>query len=258
MKRYLSLISELAITGFKLKYNGSFFGYLWSLANPLMYFLVLYFVFTRVFDLGDSIKNYPLYLLLGVTIWGFFAEATSVCMNSIVSNGDLIRKVYFPRIVLPIASSLSTFINLMLNLVVVFAFALVLHVDLTTKIMFIPLYLIEIYFFTLGVSLFLAALFVKFRDIGPIWGVAMQVLFYATPIIYPITLVPDRYLKLMMVSPLAQIIQGFRYSLMSNDIGTSSGTLGIFAFLPVFITLAVFLLGYFSFQKMAAKFAENV
>ena len=123
-KFYINLIKELAITDFKLKYQGSVLGYVWSLIKPLAYFGVLYIVFTKIFKLGDSIPYYPIYLLLGVILFGFWADATSMAMNSIVSRGELIRKVYFPRIVLVIASSITSIITLFLNLIVCFCFSL--------------------------------------------------------------------------------------------------------------------------------------
>lgn len=257
--KYFDLIRELAITGFKLKYNGSFFGYLWSLMKPLFLFIILFFVFNNVFKLGKAIPNYPVYLLIGVTMWGFFAETTSVVMFSIVNNGDLIRKIYFPRIILPVAMSITSFITLILNLVVVFGFMVYTHVPFTLSILKLPLYLIEFYIFTLGVCFFLSAIFVKFRDLGPIWEVVAQTLFYATPIIYSITLVPNQFLmKIMMVSPLAQIIQGARSTLLGVDVVTSSDALGRYGFVPLALAAVVFIVGYLVFQSMSAKFAEEV
>lgn len=256
--KYSELIRELALTGFKLKYQGSFFGYLWSLMKPLFLFLVLYFVFNYVFKLGKAIPNYPIYLLIGVTLWGFFAETTSMCMSSIVGSGDLIRKVYFPRIVLPVAMSLTSFITLLLNLVVVFGFMAVLKVPIHFGLIYLPLILIEYYIFTLGVSFFLSAVFVKFRDIGPIWEVACQALFYATPIIYGANLVPMNILKIMMLSPLAQIIQAARRAILPTDVLTSQAVLGKYWGLPFLFVLLTFGIGYTVFQKQAAKFAEEV
>jgi ABC-2 type transport system permease protein len=256
--KYLELVRELALTGFKLKYHGSFFGYLWSLMKPLFLFLVLYFVFNTIFKLGKAIPNYPIYLLIGITLWGFFAETTSMCMGSIVSSGDLIRKVYFPRIVIPIATSLTSFITLLLNLVVVFGFMLVLKVPIHIDLIYLPLILIEFYIFTLGVSFFLSAIFVKFRDVGPIWEVLCQALFYGTPIIYSVTLVPQRILKIMMISPLAQILQDGRAAILPTDVVTSERVLGIYSFAPFLIVILTYIIGYFVFHKMTAKFAEEV
>ncbi len=257
--KYVGLIKEIAITGFKLKYNGSFFGYLWSLMKPFFLFLVLYFVFNNVFNLGKAIPNYPVYLLIGITLWGFFVETTSICMSSIVGNGDLIRKIYFPRIILPVAVSLTSFITLVLNLVIVFGFMAYAHIGLTYKALLLPLYLVEFYVFTLGVSLFLSSLYVKFRDMGPIWEVAAQTLFYATPILYAVSSIPSAWmLKVMMLNPLAQIIQGARNALLGSNVITSSKVLGVWGFAPFLIALVVVVVGYLIFSKMSAKFAEEV
>lgn len=258
-KSYANLIRELAITDFKLKYKGSFFGYLWSLVKPLLLFLVLYTVFTKIFKLGNSIPDYPVYLLLGITLWGFFAETTNLCMNSIVGRGDLIRKVYFPKLILPVSSSISSLITLVLNLFVVFGFALYTHVPLTINLLLLPLVILEFYVLVLGVSFFLASLFVRFRDVGHIWDVLLQALFYATPIIYPLTLVPNRLLKIIMLNPVAQIIQDFRRIVISPNIESSVSVNGmLLGLFPYVFTVVVFIVGYFIFQKMAVKFAEEV
>jgi ABC-2 type transport system permease protein len=256
--KYVELVRELALTGFKLKYHGSFFGYLWSLMKPLFLFLILYLVFNNVFKLGKAIPNYPIYLLIGITLWGFFAETTSMCMGSIVGSGDLIRKVYFPRIVLPIAASLTSFITLVLNILVVFGFMIVLKVPVGWDLLYLPLILVEYYIFTLGASFFLAALFVKFRDIGPIWEVVCQFLFYGTPIIYAVSSLSPRIVYIMMLSPLAQIIQAGRASILPTDVTTSSQVLGPLWFLPFMFVIITYIVGYWVFQHMTAKFAEEV
>lgn len=255
---YLNLIRELALTDFKLKYNGSVFGYLWSLVKPLFLFLVLYLVFVRIFKVGANVPNFPIYLLLGVVLWGFFAEATNVCMQSIVSRGDLIRKLYFPRIILTISSIITTFITLILNLFIVFVFAVYVGIDFNKSIFLLPVVLIEFCIFSLGVSFFLATFFVKFRDISHIWEIISQALFYLTPVLYPLSLVPAKYLSIIMSNPLAQIIQDARKILISPDIQSSSDILGAMWFVPHAITIITFVVGYFMFQKMAAKFAEDI
>lgn len=257
-KKYSNLVREIAITGFKLKYQGSFFGYLWSLMKPLFLFIILFFVFNYIFKLGKAIENYPIYLLIGITMWGFFAETTSMCMGSVVQNGDLIRKVYFPRIILPIASSLTSFITFLLNLVVIFGFMLVFKIHFTWNILWLPLILIEFYVFVLGVSFFLSSLFVRFRDMGPIWEVACQALFYATPILYAPNLVPTKYLKILMISPLAQIFQAGRAAILPSKVVTSGSVLGPYWYLPFILVAATYGIGYITFAKTSAKFAEEV
>lgn len=256
--KYFELIKRLSATGFKLKYQGSFFGYLWSLMKPLFLFVILYFVFNNVFKLGKAIPNYPIYLLIGITMWGFFVETTSMCMSSVVANGDLIRKVYFPRIILPVSATLTSFLTFVLNLVVVFGFMAFAKIPVTLNLLWLPFILIEYYIFILGASFFLASVFVKFRDIGPIWEVVCQALFYATPILYAPNLVPTKYLRIMMLSPLAQIFQSARAAILPSEVVTSADILGHYWFIPFVIVGITFCIGYFTFAKTSAKFAEEV
>lgn len=256
--KYYDLTRELAITGFKMKYQGSVFGYLWSLVKPLFLFLILYIVFNNVFKIGSAVPYYPIYLLLGITLFQFFIETTSMCMASIVGNGDLIRKVYFPRIILPIAISLTSFITLILNLLVVTGFALFSKVPFTINVLLLPIYLLELYIITIAVSLFLSAVFVKFRDIGPIWEVVTQGLFYATPILYPLSLVPERFWKIIMINPLAQVIQGARSAIIPGEIVTVGSILGKYSVIPILLVFGFLGVSYIVFQKMAVKFAEEV
>lgn len=258
-KNYFGLIRELAVTDFKLKYQGSFFGYLWSLAKPLMFFGVLYIVFTRFFKIGASIPNYPVYLLLGIVLWSYFAESTIVSMSSIVSKGELIRKVYFPRIILTASSSITSVITLMLNLLAVFIFMIFSKIYLTTSSILFLVLLIEFFTLVLGASLILASLFVKFRDVSHIWEVCIQVLFYGTPIIYPLSIVPQKFAKIIMLSPLAQIIQDARSILITKEAITTFEVLQFpYNFIPYGLPFVIFIIGYFIFQKQAAKFAEEV
>lgn len=256
---YFGLTKELALTDFKLKYQGSFFGYLWSLAKPLMFFGVLYVVFTKFFKLGGEIPNYPVYLLLGIVLFSYFTESTSVSIGSIVGQGDLIRKIYFPRIILTISTSVTALITLLLNFLAVVIFMIFSNVSPTTNIIFFPLLLVEIFILTAGVSLFLASFFVKFRDIAHIWEVITQVLFYAVPIIYPLSFVPEKIGKIILLNPLAQIIQDSRYVLITTESETVWKVLQFPYFLiPYVLPIAIFSIGYWFFQKSAAKFAEEV
>ncbi|MHB0867605.1 MAG: ABC transporter permease [Thermoleophilia bacterium] len=257
--KYYGLVRELTLTDFKMKYKTSFFGYLWSLGKPLMFFGVLLIVFTKFFKIGGSIPDYPVYLLLGIVLWTFFTEATFSSLTSIVGRGDLIRKVYFPRIILTISASITATITLMLNLVVFFIFMAVSGVSLPVTSPLFLLVLIEFFVFTFGVSLFLASLFVRFRDIAHIWDVSAQVLFYATPILYPLTVVPGGYSKVIMLSPLSQMIQDSRYLLLSHETGTAYSTLSFpLCLVPYSLPLVMLVVGYWFFQREAAKFAEEI
>lgn len=258
--RYLHLIKEIAVTDFKMKYQGSVFGYLWSLVKPLAYFGVLYYIFTNVFKLGTQIPHYPIYLLLGVVIFNFWTEATTMSMYSIASRGDLIRKVYFPRFVLVISSTITSTITLVLNLIVVVIFALFTGITFGVNALLFVLLLIELYIFVVGVSFYLSALFVKFKDIGHIWEVGNQILFYATPIVYPLKLVPVNAAKFMILSPLAQIIQDSRRALV-DPLALSIKdywSYPVVAFIPLLVSIIILITGYHLFQKMSAKFAEEI
>ncbi|PIZ00072.1 hypothetical protein COY62_04555, partial [bacterium (Candidatus Howlettbacteria) CG_4_10_14_0_8_um_filter_40_9] len=194
-KNYIGLTKELSLTYFKLKYQGSFLGYFWSLVKPLMTFIVLLFVFTKVFKVGGSVEHYPVYLLLGIILWGFFQEMTVISLGAIVENSDLIRKVYFPRIVLVIARGITSLMTFVLNFAVVLIFIFVAGIHLQLPSVLVILLFLELFVLSTGVGLILSSLFVRFRDVAHIWEVFMMAAFYATPILYPLSLVPERFAK---------------------------------------------------------------
>src|SRR5437868_2321876 len=185
-KNNRTLLSELVRTDFKLRYQGSVLGYAWSLLRPLLLFAILYVVFVKFLKIGAGVPHYPVYLLLGIVIWNFFLEMTSQSLGSIVGRGDLIRKIRIPRWIIVLSSSISALINLFLNLLVVVVFLFINHVDLLRTILWLPLLIVEVYAFSLGLSLLLSAAYVKYRDVNYIWEVILQAGFYLTPIIYPI------------------------------------------------------------------------
>src|SRR3954468_8851805 len=152
-KKNRALLAELVRTDFKLRYQGSLLGYAWSLLRPLLLFLILYVVFVKVFPLGKGIPHYPVYLLLGIVIWNFFNEMTVQSLGSIVGRGDLIRKIRIPRWIIVLSSSISALINLFLNLLVIAVFMIINHVDIMQSILWLPLILLEVYLFALGLSL---------------------------------------------------------------------------------------------------------
>jgi ABC-2 type transport system permease protein len=256
---YFNLIRELAITDFKLKYQGSVIGYMWSLMKPLAVFGVLYLVFTVFVKIGATIPNYPAYLLLGIVLWTYFADSTNAAMNAIVDKGDLLRKVYFPRIVILIASSISALITLFLNVMVIVAFILIARIDININaLLFLPL-IAELYVLSLGVSLFLSALYVKYRDFSHIWEVTTQLLFYASAIIYPLSIVPSKYIPTMLTNPIIQIIQDARHVLITPETTIPLNILhGWILFVPYLIPFILLILGYLYFQRTAKYFAEEI
>src|SRR4051812_15143911 len=191
-RRFWHLTWTLAVTDWKLRFFGSALGYLWSVFRPLLLFGVLYGVFTAFFTL-DIVPFYPEALLLGIVLFSFFNEATKGCVNALVAREPLVRKIEFPRAAVPLSVVLGASFNLALNLLPVFVFLLIDGGQVRwTWLELIPLIAL-LAVFTTGVGMLLSALFVRYRDIEPIWDVVLQVMFYATPIFYPIELVLKKH-----------------------------------------------------------------
>ncbi len=260
-KQNRALLRELVRTDFKLRYQGSAIGYAWSLLRPLMLFAILYVVFVEFLKLGRDIPHFPVYLLLGIVLWSFFSEMTNQSLSSVVARGDLIRKIRIPRWIIVLSSSVSALINLGLNLLVVVVFMVIDGVDLTHAVLWFPFVLVEIYILALGVSLFLAAAFVKYRDVSHIWEVVLQAMFYVTPILYPLVLVTNISLqKLILINPMAQAIQDARNLLVSSETLTIAEVFHSSAarLVPLGISVLVLILGVLYFKREAKYFAENV
>lgn len=260
-KQNRALLSELVRTDFKLRYQGSVLGYAWSLLRPLFMFLILYIVFAKFLKLGDSVPNFPIYLLLGIVLWTFFADMTNLSLGSIVARGDLIRKIRIPRWLIIVSTSISAFINLGLNLLVVLIFMLVSQMDLLATSVWLPVVIAEIYILGLGLSLILAAAFVKYRDISYIWEVVVQAGFYLTPVLYPLALITNvDFQKILLVNPMAQAIQDARFSVVTHDTLTMTSVYetSFARVVPILICIAILVIGLWYFRREAKDFAENI
>lgn len=255
------LLKQLVQIDFKLRYQGSFLGYLWSLLRPLAIFVILYIVFVKFLKVGQSIPHFPVYLLLGIVLWNFFVEITSGSVGSIVGRGDLLRKINFPKYVIVLAGSFSALINLGINLLVVGMFMILSGVDVSNEAFLAPLLIIELFVFSIGIAFFLSAAFVKFRDIGYIWEVIIQAAFYATPILYPLNIIPVRAAKILILNPAAQVIQDARYLLVTNKTETITTLYGGNSWarlIPIGIVVFVFIFGAWYFRSKSKSFAEHV
>lgn len=260
-KQNRALLSELVRTDFKLRYQGSVLGYAWSLLRPLMLFAILYVVFVKFLKLGEGVPHFPVYLLLGIVIWNFFNEMTVQSLGSIVGRGDLIRKIRIPRWIIVFSSSISAVINLLLNMAVIIIFMILNRVDLLATTLLLPLILIEVYLFALGLSLFLSAAFVKYRDVNYIWEVILQAGFYLTPILYPLALITNvTFQKLILLNPMAQAIQDARWSTITHETLTPYTIFngGWHMYVPFAIVLFVLVGGLAYFRKESKYFAENI
>jgi ABC-2 type transport system permease protein len=259
----LILLQQLVITDFKLRYKGSFLGYIWTLLRPLALFAVLYMVFVHFLRIGADVPYYAVYLLLGIVLWNYFVEVTSNGLSAIVGRGDLLRKLSFPRYVIVVAGSFSALINLAINLVVICFFMILTGVPFGFGMLWLIPLIIEMFVFALGMALILGTLYVRFRDINYIWELVLQAGFYATPILYPITLVvamSPLAAKLMILNPVAQIIQDARYFVITPQSVTLESIYGNFAayLIPIAITVLVAVVGVWYFKKKSPGFAEEI
>ena len=257
------LLKELTKTDFKLRYQGSVLGYLWALLRPLMMFGILYIVFAKLLKFGNDIPHYPVYLLTGTVLWSFFTECTNQGIQAIVIRGDLLRKISFPKYIVVVSSTLTAVINLLINLFVVAIFALINGVVPSFSWLMVPVLVVELYCLALGISFLFGSINVKYRDVTSIWDVCIQALFYAVPIIYPISMVASTSqlaAKIIMLNPIAQVIQDIRYCLITTESITTWETFGdsLFAFLPVILVGVVLIFGAATFRKKSKFFAEEV
>ncbi|WP_105145426.1 ABC transporter permease [Streptococcus suis] len=256
------LLREMIKTDFKLRYQGSFIGHLWSILKPMMLFTIMYLVFVQFLRFDDGTPHYAVGLLLGMVTWNFFTEATNMGMMSIVSRGDLLRKLNFSKEIIVFSSVAGAAINYAINLVVVLVFALISGVQFTwTSLIIFPLF-VELVLLATGIAFILSSLFVRFRDIGPIWEVVLQAGLYATPIIYSLTFIIQRgqtsVAKIMMLNPIAQIIQDLRHFIIYSGSMTIRDLIGnpLIIAIPYVLPIIVYVIGYFIFNKNAKRFAE--
>lgn len=250
-RRYIDLVRELTWNDFKLKYNRSVLGFFWSLLKPLLMLGTLYMVFSVFMKI--DVPFYPLFLLLGIILWNFFSDATLTSMFGLLGKADLIKKVYFPREIIVLSSVLNATISLLLNLVVFGFFFLLLGAPLHLAIVGVLPPLFIIFLLALGFSYGLAALFVRFRDLAHIWEVILAVGFWITPIIYPISIVPQRYLGLFLLNPMASIIGAARDATIFGNFPSAS-SIG----LTLLMSLVVFTVGLLVFRKISWSFAEEL
>jgi ABC-2 type transport system permease protein len=252
-----NLTRELAVTAFKLKYTGSALGYAWSLVKPLLIFGMTYLVFVKVFKAGGSDKSFPVELLLGVVLWTFFADATGSAVGAIVAGGHMIRKAYFPRWIVVVASTLSATMTLAVNLGLIVVIGLPLgwfHIGLQTLL--VPLLFIELYLLVVGAGLLVSSMFVFYRDLGHVWEITLQLLFYASAIVFPISLVGAQFRVLVVINPVAQILEDMRRALITPAIPWSTSLLGPLEIVPCALVCAVLVGGYLVFHRLSPRFAE--
>jgi ABC-2 type transport system permease protein len=257
-QRFGELLWLISVTEFKKTYFGTVLGYFWSLARPLMLFGVLLFVFTRIFRLGSNVPNYAVLLLFDIVLFGYLQEATSAAVGSVLAQEDVVRKTQFPRLVIPLAIVLTGLFNLGLNLIAVFAFILAYGVDPEWTWLLLPVIVAAITVLTTALALLVSALYVRFRDVAIIWGLALTVLFYGTPILYPIEAVPEQYRHALLWNPLAVIFEQARAWIIdpsaAGAVSAAGGWDGLLPAIGIFIAVCV--AGVWVFMREAPRIAE--
>jgi ABC-2 type transport system permease protein len=261
LRRLAHLSLTLAVMEFKLRFFGSALGYLWQLMRPLLLFGVLYVVFTEFVRLGDGVPFYPAVLLTAIVLFTFFGDATSRSVTAVADRENLVRKIEFPRLVVPLAVLLLAYFNLVLNLLAVLVFVIATGVEPRLEWLALPLLLVPLGLFASGLAMLLSALFVRFRDVQPIWEVLLQMLFYGSPILYVLDQLPEKLQHpLVWFNPIATILVQSRHSLIDETAPNSWDAAGgmVYLAIPAAIVLGVLVLGFWVFNREAPRIAEEL
>jgi len=263
-RRFLELTTTLARSEFKLRYFGSALGYVWSLMRPLLFFGVLYLFFTQILHVGKGVPHYGAYLLAGIVLWNYFGEATGTAVNCLVAREPLLRKMRFPRMVIPLSVSLTALFNLGMNTIAVFIFALANGV--APSVRWLELIPVAAGFVVLatGFAMLLSAAYVRARDVAPIWEVVLQAWFYCSPIMYLATKYGQEFgrgfEKLALVNPPGMLLTQMGHALIGGpsfpSANTAAGTGPVLA--AVLIIVGVFVVGWAFFIREAPRLAENL
>lgn len=267
LHRFWSLTFMLARTEFKLRFFGSVFGYLWTLVRPLLFFGVLLFVFTELLRVNSTtVPHYPEYLLESIILFTYFQETTSGSVASLVGRENLLRKVRFPRLVIPLSVALTSLFNLCMNLIVVFVFIIASGVEPRWTWFELPVLVALLVTISAGVGMLLSALYVRFRDIQPIWEVISQVLWYGSPILYTVQTAANKHLfgisfaRILVINPLGAILTQARKALLDSSAPSAARAIGGNArlLLPLGIIAGLFALGLWFFNREAPRISENL
>jgi ABC-2 type transport system permease protein len=259
LRRVANLTAILAATDFKVRFYGSVLGYVWTVVRPLLLFGVLYLVFTEVVRFGDGVPHYPVYLLTSLMLFSFFSETTTRGVSSLVDRESLLRKVRFPRVAIPLSVALHATFFLALNLLVVFVFVFANGIEPRWSwLELIPLVALMIVLAT-GIAMLVSALFVRYRDVQPIWEVILQILFYASPVIYVIGTMPESIQQEAAANPIAAILTQTRHALIDPSAPTAGEAIGgdVYLLIPLAIIVGLTALGLWVFMREAPRIAED-
>jgi ABC-2 type transport system permease protein len=260
-RRFVNLTWMISATEFRLTYFGSVLGYLWSLMRPLMLFGVLYVVFSQVINFGHGIHNYPVLLLMNIVLFTFFSDATQASVTSVMTYENLVRKMQFPRMVIPLSTVLTAALNLAVNLIAVFVFLVAYGVEPRWTWLLLPVILLPLVALAAGVAMLLSSLYPRFRDVDPIWSVFSTLLFYGSPVLYVVDVLHDRtFERLLLCNPIGSILEQARHWLVDPTAPTAVHAIGGAArfAIPVALIIGVCALGLWVFNREAPRIAERL
>lgn len=250
MWQYRELIRNLTAADLKNRYQNTSLGFFWSILSPFLLAIVLYFVFRNLFKQEE---NFAVNLLVGIMVWRFFATGTMSGLSSIVSKPSLVTKVYIPRTILVLSTALSSLISSTLEFIALLPIIFILLGSIPTTALLFPLVHLVYFWLVFGAGLLLGALFVYFRDLSQIWEVLLNILFFLSPIIYPLSIVPDRLLAYYLLNPLTQIIIIYRDVMVAGNLPSIGSLIIVIGF-----GAAVFLIGSLAFDRLQRRFAEAI
>jgi ABC-2 type transport system permease protein len=259
-RRFFDLLWLIAVNRFKVTYVGTVLGYVWTLLRPLMLFGVLLFVFTQIFKLGGKVQDYPILLLFGIMLFTFFSEATQKALNSVVEEEGVVRKMQFPRLAIPLASVLTVLLSSVVNMVAVFIFILAYGAGPYWSWLLLPVLFLWLLIFTCAMAAILSALYVRYRDMSIIWSVVAQALFYATPVLYTLEIVPEQFRWVVLLNPLTPIfLQARNWIIDPSAPGAVDAAGGVPELLPaIAIFIGVCVLSVWVFHREAPRMAEEL
>ena len=213
--KYDYLLEQLITRDFAVKYRRSYLGILWVFLNPLLQMILLSAVFSFIFRF--YIVNYPVYLILGQVTYNFFSEATGVAVTTVVDSGQLIKKVYMPKFIFPLSKIVFSFLNFFISFIPVIVVLIIFRIPVNINWLYLPIFFITLFMFTLGVGFFLSALNVKMRDTQYLYGIFITLLNYITPVFYPVSALSPRFRVVMRFNPMYQLISLLREIVFENS-----------------------------------------
>jgi len=261
-RRFLTLTWTMAVLEFRLRFFGSVLGYLWQLMRPLLLFGVIYLVFTKAFQLSSGVPFYSVTLLTGIVLFTFFGDATGGAVSAVVDRENIVRKIHFPRLAIPAAVVLTALFNLLLNLLAVGVFLIAAGVEVRWSWLELPLLLGYLVVLAFGLAMLLSSLYVRYRDVRPIWDVTLQIVFYGSPVLYVLEKIPSHQLQELMLhlNPLAPLLQQVRHAIIDPTTPSAAAMMGGWWHLaaPLGIVSGLSVLGLLVYSRQAPRIAEDL